>query len=390
MPEINVLPSLSAAPTPVSSGNPAGDQSSSATGPGNFASELRRQISAAGQTATGANSDSKPATTSASQPAGNAAPEPAKKTAAADATAADPGALGLAALVATSIQPAAVAVNAPGGTAGSGASAEKKAATPAVDSGLLAGALPASLPATAAGAAVHEEAATATIPTATATILKAAATTPKTVATLSTAAAVKTAIPAALSLPTGDSPAVHAKQADAAPSDSAFQNLLATAQATTHATAPATPLPVTASLGSNNWASNVGDKLVWMAGSQTQHAELVLNPPHLGRVEVSLSLHGDQASAQFVSHNPEVRDALEAALPRLREMLAGAGVNLGQTQVGSGATGDTGSQSPNNRGNGDNSSRAQAGLGLGSGASQPLNAASLWLRQGNGMVDVFA
>ena len=369
MPEINVLPSLSAAPTPVSSGNPAGGQSSSATGPGNFASELHRQISAAGQTATGANSDSKPATTSASQPAAKAEAAPTKKTAAADATAADPGALGLAALVATSIQPAAVAVNAPGGTAGSGASAEKKAATPAVDSGLLAGALPASLPAAAAGAAVHEDAATATIPT---------------------AAAVKTAIPAALSLPTGDSPAVHAKQADAAPPDSAFQNLLATAQATTHATAPATPLPVTASLGSNNWASNVGDKLVWMAGSQTQHAELVLNPPHLGRVEVSLSLHGDQASAQFVSHNPEVRDALEAALPRLREMLAGAGVNLGQTQVGSGATGDTGSQSPNNRGNGDNSSRAQAGLGLGSGASQPLNAASLWLRQGNGMVDVFA
>ena len=365
MPEINVLPSLSAAPTPVSSGNTAGDQSSSAAGPGNFASELHRQISAAGQTATGANSDSKPATTSASQPAGNAAPEPAKKTAAADATAADPGALGLAALVATSIQPA--AVNVPGGTAGSGASAEKKAAAPAADSGLLAGALPASLP--AAAAAVHAEAATATIPT---------------------TAAAKTAITAALSLPTGDSPAVHAKQADAAPPDSAFQNLLATAQATTHATAPATPLPVTASLGSNNWASNVGDKLVWMAGSQTQHAELVLNPPHLGRVEVSLSLHGDQASAQFVSHNPEVRDALEAALPRLREMLAGAGVNLGQTQVGSGATGDTGSQSPNNRGNGDNSSRAQAGLGLGSGASQPLSAASLWLRQGNGMVDVFA
>ena len=363
MPEINVLPSLSAAPTPVSSGNPAGDQSSSATSPGNFASELHRQISAAGQTATGANSDSKPATTSASQPAGNAAPEPAKKTAAADATATDPGALGLAALVATSIQPA--AVNAPGGTAGSGASAEKKATAPAADSGLLP--LPASLP--AAADAVHAEAATATIPT---------------------TAAAKTAITAALSLPTGDSPAVHAKQADAAPPDSAFQNLLATAQATTHATAPATPLPVTASLGSNNWASNVGDKLVWMAGSQTQHAELVLNPPHLGRVEVSLSLHGDQASAQFVSHNPEVRDALEAALPRLREMLAGAGVNLGQTQVGSGATGDTGSQSPNNRGNGDNSSRAQAGLGLGSGASQPLSAASLWLRQGNGMVDVFA
>ena len=370
MPEINVLPSLSAAQTPISSGNPAGDQ-----GTGQFAVELHRQINA-GQTDKtasanpGAGSASTPATIpatpSATQPAAKAEAAPAKKTAAEDAALVDPGALGLAALVATTIQPA--AVNAPGGNSGSGAVTEKRAAAPAVDSGLLAGALPASLPAAAAGAAVHEEAA-------------AAATIP---------ANVKTAIPAALSLPTGDSPAVHAKQADAAPPDSSFQNLLATAQATPHATGPASPLPVTAPLGSGNWASNVGDKLVWMAGSQTQHAELVLNPPHLGRVEVSLSLHGDQASAQFVSHNPVVRDALEAALPRLREMLAGAGVNLGQTQVGSGSTSDAGGQSPNNRGNGDNSSRTQASLGLGSGAAQPLGAASLWLRQGNGMVDVFA
>lgn len=32
----------------------------------------------------------------------------------------------------------------------------------------------------------------------------------------------------------------------------------------------------------------IGDKLVWMVGRQEQRAELVLNPPQLGRVEISL------------------------------------------------------------------------------------------------------
>ena len=97
-------------------------------------------------------------------------------------------------------------------------------------------------------------------------------------------------------------------------------------------------------------------------------------------------MNGDQANAQFVSANPAVRDALEAAMPRLREMLADAGVNLGQTQVGSESANNAANQSANRQENRDNQSRASgdvAGLGQ-------ISAAAPWLRQGNGMVDVFA
>ena len=81
------------------------------------------------------------------------------------------------------------------------------------------------------------------------------------------------------------------------------------------------------------FAAELSDKLVWLAGRQGQWAALSLNPPHMGSLEVRLTLSGGEAGAQFFSANPAVRDALEAALPRLRELMAGAGINLGEAQV---------------------------------------------------------
>lgn len=77
----------------------------------------------------------------------------------------------------------------------------------------------------------------------------------------------------------------------------------------------------------------LGDRIVWLTARQGQVAEIALNPPHLGPLEVKLSLVGGEAGAQFFSPHPQVREAIEAALPRLREMMAEAGLNLGQTQV---------------------------------------------------------
>lgn len=75
------------------------------------------------------------------------------------------------------------------------------------------------------------------------------------------------------------------------------------------------------------------EKIVWLAGRQSQWAEMSLNPPQLGAVEVRLSLSGGEAGVQFFSPHPAVRDAIEAALPRLRELMAQAGLALGNAQV---------------------------------------------------------
>ena len=94
-------------------------------------------------------------------------------------------------------------------------------------------------------------------------------------------------------------------------------------------------LRVDTPLGQTGWHEEMGQKLTWMVGNNRQQADLVLNPPQLGRIEVSLTMNGDQATAIFTSPNPAVREALENSLHRLREVLADAGVSLGQAQVGS-------------------------------------------------------
>lgn len=90
------------------------------------------------------------------------------------------------------------------------------------------------------------------------------------------------------------------------------------------------------------WNQAIGQKVVWMVGNEQQSAALTLNPPDLGPLQVVISVSENKATANFVSAHPEVRQALEAAMPRLREMLGEAGVQLGQTHVGAGTSGEYG------------------------------------------------
>jgi len=98
------------------------------------------------------------------------------------------------------------------------------------------------------------------------------------------------------------------------------------------------PLALDTQMGQPKWGNDFSQKIVWLAHQNHQVAELKLNPAHLGPVEIMLSLSGDngtQAAAQFVSPHLAVREAIEAALPRLREMMAESGIQLGDVMVGS-------------------------------------------------------
>jgi hypothetical protein len=96
-----------------------------------------------------------------------------------------------------------------------------------------------------------------------------------------------------------------------------------------------TVLAIPQPVGHSAWGESFGQKVVWMVGQQQQVAELKLNPPHLGPMEVRLTVQNDQVTAQFVSHNAAVRESIEAAMPRLREMFAESGMTLGNAMVGS-------------------------------------------------------
>jgi len=81
-------------------------------------------------------------------------------------------------------------------------------------------------------------------------------------------------------------------------------------------------------LNSSAWDKAVGQKVIWMVGSSMQSAELTLNPPDLGPLQIVLNVTNDQANATFISAHPDVREALEASLPKLRQMMDDAGVQL--------------------------------------------------------------
>lgn len=65
-----------------------------------------------------------------------------------------------------------------------------------------------------------------------------------------------------------------------------------------------------------------------MARDGVQHARITVNPPELGPVEMRITMRNDEATVHFAAHHVAVRDALEDALPRLREQFAQAGLNL--------------------------------------------------------------
>ena len=96
---------------------------------------------------------------------------------------------------------------------------------------------------------------------------------------------------------------------------------------------PSAMLEVAAPVDGPDFAAALSQQVVWMAGKDAQVAELRINPPELGPVEVRLHISGDDAVVQFASAHAEVRSAIEAAIERLRESMAQAGVQLGQTSV---------------------------------------------------------
>ena len=148
-------------------------------------------------------------------------------------------------------------------------------------------------------------------------------------------------------------------------------------------TTSAPQLTVATPAGQAAWADEVGSKVMWMVGRAESKAELVLTPPHLGKVEVSINLNGDQTTAQFVAATQSARDALEQAMPRLREILAQSGISLGQANVST-----SGEQQASGDDHGQRGGRGGIGQNdMDTGGAAP---ATRWVRQIEGLVDTFA
>jgi len=89
-------------------------------------------------------------------------------------------------------------------------------------------------------------------------------------------------------------------------------------------------LPVT----HQKWGQALGQRVVYMANQQIQQAQITLNPEKLGPVQVRLQIDRDQkVNVVMTAQHGVTREAMEAAVPRLREMLEQSGINLGSVDV---------------------------------------------------------
>jgi flagellar hook-length control protein FliK len=172
--------------------------------------------------------------------------------------------------------------------------------------------------------------------------------------------------------------------------DLAIGNHVSAGAAEKTANAAPTSAGIPQQVGTPHWETGLGDKVVWMIGSQTQSAQLHLNPPNLGPLEIKLSMADGQASLSFVTQHAAVRDAIEAASPKLRDMMGESGISMGSVSVnvGSFSQQQQASQQQNSSGGSSGNSPLSDGHQA-ADITEPISVAVQNLED-QGLVDLFA
>jgi len=95
-----------------------------------------------------------------------------------------------------------------------------------------------------------------------------------------------------------------------------------------------------------------------MLSINNKEAEIRLDPPEMGSMQIRIRSDAEQAQINFVVQNQQAKEALEQSLPRLREMLMQQGLELGESSISYGDSsgeqaqqqeGDAQGQMANNR-----------------------------------------
>lgn len=135
-------------------------------------------------------------------------------------------------------------------------------------------------------------------------------------------------------------------------------------------------------VGQSQWGEAVGKRIAWMASQRLSSAELHLDPPDLGPLQVKVSNSSqDQISVTFTSAQPAVREALDQNAARLREMFADQGLDLVDVNVSDHP--DTGEQ-------GDDDPEAGTGRGFADGAEDESDASATTRIVTDRLVDHYA
>lgn len=93
-------------------------------------------------------------------------------------------------------------------------------------------------------------------------------------------------------------------------------------------------LEISVPLNHSQWADKFSEHIVWLGHQGIKTALIRIHPEDLGPLEIGIKVVKDSASVTINSHNSHVRDIVDQALPRLREMLADQGLTLSEVHIG--------------------------------------------------------
>lgn len=80
-------------------------------------------------------------------------------------------------------------------------------------------------------------------------------------------------------------------------------------------------------------AQELANKVQVMMNQKNMVADIRLDPPELGQMQIKISMQGDSASVSMVVQSQAAREVLEQNQPRLKELLEQQGIELGQSSV---------------------------------------------------------
>ena len=99
----------------------------------------------------------------------------------------------------------------------------------------------------------------------------------------------------------------------------------------------------------NDAAKVLQEKVSMMLNLNNKQAEIRLDPPELGSMQIRIRSDAEQAQVNFVVQNQQAKEALEQSMPKLKEMLAEQGIELGESNIQQENSGAEHEQSDNNQ-----------------------------------------
>ena len=97
---------------------------------------------------------------------------------------------------------------------------------------------------------------------------------------------------------------------------------------------------ITKPLSHPEWSKELSERVVWMSNRAIPSAEIKLNPLQLGPISVRVDVVDDKTTVVFTAQHAATREAIEASIPKLREMMTTQQLNLADVNVSEGSSSD--------------------------------------------------